>query len=190
MSTKNKEILPIPLLPDHMKETDDSEEAVPDEWLEGEEGIAQLERLFGIGKPAQVIEGVWLGAMQDAEDAAFIKKNIDSIINVSESLYDTVISGRRYIHYPLRCFEFHRDATEWKMAHAAVRGLHEEHKAGRRILIHCWAGIDRSPTILTRFLAQKYHISDYLAAQMIKKARPVAQPHLDWWIKPKGVVLK
>jgi hypothetical protein len=135
-------------------------------------------------EPSQIVKGFWIAGLDAVEDLAFIEKNVDTIVNVSGELPNVVAWGRRYIHYPLG-FSFNKDRTCWNEALKAVKALHEERRGGKRILLNCFAGIDRSPTIGAKFLAEDMKISLLDAAALIQKARPVAFPHLSWWDRPR-----
>jgi protein-tyrosine phosphatase len=46
-----------------------------------------------------------------------------------------------------------------------------------KVLIHCWAGISRSTTILTYYLMKTLNISLEEALKIIRKCRPIANPN-------------
>ncbi|KAF8819455.1 hypothetical protein IE077_001013 [Cardiosporidium cionae] len=60
----------------------------------------------------------------------------------------------------------------------AVRFIRNAVAAGGRVLIHCGAGISRSPTVCAAFLISELFISSDSALELIRTARPFAVPNV------------
>ena len=60
---------------------------------------------------------------------------------------------------------------------ATARLLCAWRKAGRTVLVHCAAGISRSPTVAAAYLMNKYRWGAAEALALVKTARPVIDPN-------------
>ena len=62
----------------------------------------------------------------------------------------------------------------------ASEAIEEGLKNGRRVLVHCGMGVDRSPLALAWFLHSKRGMEIDEAYQLIKSKRPIVVSHVDW----------
>ncbi len=66
-------------------------------------------------------------------------------------------------------------SLEW--LDATARLVCDWRAAGRTVLVHCAAGISRSPTVAAAYLMRKYRWPAADALAFVKKARPVIDPN-------------
>lgn len=111
-------------------------------------------------------------AVGDIVDARNTPKEITALLNCSEE-YDTSREGIAYLKIPLIDFqpinpEYIPKAVAW------IKETIVDHK----ILVHCNAGIGRSPSIAVCYL---YEIGFGFeeAVKLVKSRRPYAVPHGD-----------
>ena len=114
---------------------------------------------------------VWIGNHYDAMDGEFLKRNISFIISLAEFV---PIGWTKHLFWPIRQGPHPEDFLR-------VAQIIEDLLAhGEKVLVHCFAGIDRSPTAVMAWLVQHRKIPVEQAIEEIKKSRPVANPHLEW----------
>lgn len=65
--------------------------------------------------------------------------------------------------------------TDWLDATTAL--VEAWRRAGRRVLIHCAAGVSRSPTVTAAYLMRKYRWSAADAMAHVRVSRPVVKPN-------------
>ena len=69
---------------------------------------------------------------------------------------------------------------------SAQQFIDQAHKTGGRILVHCYAGISRSPTIVISYL-MKFHGMRYLEAlQFVLDKRSIVDPNLGF----RGILVR
>ncbi len=59
----------------------------------------------------------------------------------------------------------------------AIAFLQFQHETGHKTLVHCAAGISRSPSVVAAFLHHSKQYDLDLAFNIIRKCRPIVQPH-------------
>jgi atypical dual specificity phosphatase len=122
----------------------------------------------------RITERIYIGGIAEASNEHFIKGNeIGAVLALCEDLPDSH-KGVALVHVPFADTQF---ATDAEIARA-VRALHNMHaKSESRILVHCHAGISRSPTVVAIFLALKNGWSFKRALEYVERGRPVAWPN-------------
>lgn len=63
----------------------------------------------------------------------------------------------------------------------AIDTLHELVKSGKRVLVHCRAGISRSPSVVAGYLAKYEGHTLNSAMEVVKNGRSIADPREDLW---------
>jgi len=111
-------------------------------------------------------------AVGDIIDARNLPKEINALLNCTEE-HDTYREGIAYLKIPLKDFqplnpEYITKAVSWI----------KEKIVNHKILVHCNAGIGRSPSIAVCYL---YEIGFGFeeAIKLVKSKRPGALPHRD-----------
>lgn len=123
----------------------------------------------------EIIPNVWLGNLRAAQDETFLRNaNIQVVFNATKDAPFHPSIRRRYrvpVDDNLQESEI-RNLELW--AYEIVYKLIRENKEGRGILIHCHAGMQRSPAITAMFLMALYRMSTDQAKAYIKNRRPIA----------------
>ncbi len=123
----------------------------------------------------QIIPNVWLGNLKAAQDEQFLKNaGIQVVFNATKDAPFHPSIRRRYripVDDNLQEEEI-RNMELW--SYEIVYKLMKEYKEGRPILIHCHAGMQRSPAITAMFLMTLYRMGIDQAKAFIRKKRPIA----------------
>lgn len=123
----------------------------------------------------QIIPNVWLGNLKAAQDEQFLKNaGIQAVFNCTKDAPFHSSVRRRYrvpVDDNLQEEEI-RNLELW--SYETVYKLMKEYKEGRPILIHCHAGMQRSPAVTAMFLMALYRMSADQAKAYIRNKRPIA----------------
>lgn len=136
-----------------------------------------LQRVFlYMGDPAnEIVPGLWLGNRKAALDEEWLRREgISVVFNATKDIpfapgYRTLY--RVPVDDNLEEEEI-RNMELW--AWEIVFKLLREYNSGKRILVHCYAGMQRSAAIIAMFLIAKYRCTTDEAIKFIKKRRPIA----------------
>lgn len=123
----------------------------------------------------EILPNVWLGNLKAAHDETFLKNaNIQVVFNATKDAPFHPSIRRRYrvpVDDNLQESEI-RNLELW--GYEITYKLLKEYKEGRPILIHCHAGMQRSPAITAMFLMVLYRMSTDQAKAYIRNRRPIA----------------
>lgn len=111
-------------------------------------------------------------AIGDIDDARNISKDITALLNCTEE-HDTDQEGILYLKIPLIDFQ----PIKHEYIPRAVRWI-KQVIAYNTVLVHCNAGIGRSPSIVVCYLCEIGFGFDE-AVRLVKSRRPDALPHRD-----------
>lgn len=135
-----------------------------------------------IAPPTEILADLFLGDAQDA-------RHFDGIVISVHEDKDTVpVHG---INLPIL------KPYDWKDPDAvieadlgalerAIATIHEHRAAGRRTLVHCYAGIERSPLTMVYYLHRHHGKSISEAYDFVRAKRPIVQDRQSWL--PSAVV--
>ena len=122
----------------------------------------------------QIIPNVWLGNLRAAQDETFLKNaGIQVVFNCTKDAPFHSSIRRRYrvpVDDNLQEEEI-RNLELW--GYEIVYKLMLEYKQGRPILIHCHAGMQRSPAVTAMFLMALYTMGTTQSKAYIKQKRPI-----------------
>jgi hypothetical protein len=122
----------------------------------------------------QIIPNVWLGNLRAAQDEQFLKNaGIQVVFNCTKDAPFHSSIRRRYrvpVDDNLQQSEI-RNMELW--AYEITYKLMKEFKEGRGILIHCHAGMQRSPAVTAMLLMVLYGMGVDQAKAYIKNKRPI-----------------
>ena len=123
----------------------------------------------------EIIPRLWLGNFSAAKDEYFLKdKGIEAVFNCTKDLPFHPTVHRRYrvpVDDNLQADEI-RNMELW--AYEIVYKLHKEYSEGHSILVHCAAGMQRSPAVVAMYLIAIGGMKSEDAMAYIKSKRPVA----------------
>lgn len=122
----------------------------------------------------EIIPNVWLGNLRAAQDETFLRNaGIQTVFNCTKDAPFHSSIRRRY-----------RVPVDDNLQEAEIRNLElwgyeitykllKEHKEGRPVLIHCHAGMQRSPAVTAMFLMVLYRMGTDQSKAYIKQRRPI-----------------
>ena len=136
-----------------------------------------LQRLFSMqGDPAnEILPGLWLGNRKASQDTMWLKQNnITVIFNATKDI--PFVSGipsmyRVPVDDNLEENEIRNmELWSWEIVYKVIN----EYNQGKKILIHCAAGMQRSAAIMAMVLIAMYRCKTEDAIKYIKAKRPIA----------------
>ena len=123
----------------------------------------------------EIIPGLWLGNRKASQDTQWLRENnITAIFNATKDI--PFAPGNRSM-YRIPVDDNLEDDEIRNMEHWSweiVFKVMKEYNAGKKILIHCYAGIQRSAAITAMVLIAKYRCTTDEAIRYIKSKRPIA----------------
>lgn len=136
--------------------------------------IAQ--HFFNASSADEIIPKLWVGDVESSQDIEFLtKNNIQVVINCTKDLPFTEHPIVKY-RYRLPVDDNLREAEFNNMANfigEIVKIINGYYQKGYRILIHCYAGIQRSAFVFLIYHVQ-FHSRDYQKTlKLLKSKRPI-----------------
>ena len=119
---------------------------------------------------------LWLGEMADACDIEALKRNgITAVLSLVEDICDRRGDGILWTGI------FISDLQENPLSRyrQAVETIDRLLRGGHTVLVHCKAGISRSPAVVAGYLTSKEGLDPLRAWNLIVSKRPVVEPN---WI--------
>ena len=127
----------------------------------------------------QVLPHLYLGNMRDASDMASLSRlNIRYVLNVT--------AKQPSYHLPPGFHYKHLEAADNGLQNLrqffeeAFSFIDEAKKAGAGVLVHCQAGISRSPTIAVAYLMKHSPMAMADAYKFVKTKRSIISPNLNF----------
>lgn len=137
--------------------------------------LVELNSMMNVAKAHEIVPGLWLGDRNAAKDDIWLIQNKVSVVfNVTKDLPFSPIIRRQYrvpIDDNLQPEEI-RNMSLWSQE--AVYKLLEEHNKGNVILVHCFAGMQRSAALVAMFLIATKGMTWQQAISYIQSIRPIA----------------
>lgn len=131
--------------------------------------------MAGIPDAHEIVPGIWLGNKKAALNDKWLKeKNITVVFNASKDISFSPRIQKQYripVDDNLQPEEI-RNMTLW--SHEAVYKVMKEHNDGNTILIHCFAGMQRSAAIMGMYLIAKKGMTWNQVISYIQGIRPIA----------------
>ena len=131
-----------------------------------------------MGHAHEIVENLWLGDVHSSRDINFHKfYKIGAVFNCSKDLPFLRELNQKHYRLPV-----HDNLQEREIVHMGnisfqtVTNLDKELKKGRKVLVHCYAGAQRSAALVVMYLIFKYGMKPDQAIQKVKKLRPQAFP--------------
>lgn len=122
----------------------------------------------------EILPNLYLGSVFAIKDL----KNIDQIISIisNDELgdwdpFDSIGLPRKVINFEDKKEGISRYLDE------VVDFIHELLASGKRVFIHCYAGISRSPSFVIAYLIKYKHMSYKKAEEFVGNKRDIINPH-------------
>lgn len=123
----------------------------------------------------EIVPGIWLGNRNAALNNVWLKeKNITVVFNATKDLPFSTSIKKQYripVDDSLQKEEI-RNMTHW--SHETIYKILHERNKGEVILVHCYAGMQRSAAIMAMYLIATQGISWQQSIQYIRGIRPIA----------------
>lgn len=121
----------------------------------------------------KVLDRLFLGCFRNAE--RLIEDNPRGITHVVNCTTELLTLPRRQFHI-IQMDQL--DGADWNVqkVYAAIRWMHQAIEGGKKVLVHCHAGISRSPVMTAAYLYTCGFDFDR-ALDQIKLLRPQVLPH-------------
>lgn len=124
---------------------------------------------------SEVVPRVWLGDYHASQDETFLRgQHIDVVFNCTKDIPFSSVAPVQYrvpLHDNLEEVEIN-NAALWSPEIALTITRH--YREGKRILIHCFAGRQRSAACLAMFLILEQGLRANQAISFIRSKRPIA----------------
>lgn len=137
--------------------------------------LVEAIRMAGIPNAHEIVPGIWLGNRLAALNDKWLKENnITTVFNATKELPFSPIIKKQYripVDDNLQADEI-RNMTLW--SHEVVYKVMKEHNQGNNILIHCFAGMQRSAAIVGMYLIAKKGMTWNQVIPYIQGIRPIA----------------
>jgi len=121
----------------------------------------------------EIVPGVWIGSAADARNKIFMRRhNIGLVVNASKNIpfYFKHILGYRVAVDD----DPSEHETMLEFVPTAVQLIDDTVRMGRGVLVHCYAGIQRSSTVVAAYLMKTKHMTAVEAMRYIKDRKPEA----------------
>eukprot|EP00045_Choanoeca_perplexa_P006799 m.58787 g.58787 ORF g.58787 m.58787 type:complete len:365 (+) comp13791_c0_seq1:219-1313(+) len=136
-----------------------------------------IERHVRDKAPSQVLPFLYVGAEGHAQDGQLLKElGITHVLNLT-TRGSKQLEGFTYHTIPIRDCWNQNLATRFDDAFAFIDQCHA---AGSKILVHCVAGISRSPTVAIAYIMKTSGVTLQEAYSLVKEKRPSVAPNLDF----------
>lgn len=130
----------------------------------------------------EIIPGMWIGSSADSRNRVFLREhNIGLVVNASKTIPFT---SRHILGYRV-AVDDHPSENDAMLEYLpiACKLIDETLKSGKNVLVHCYAGVQRSCAIGAAYLMYKNpSLTAYDAIQRIKEKKPEAfEPRPTFW---------
>ena len=136
--------------------------------------LVKLVRMSGSPDAHEIVPGIWLGNRVASLNDKWLKQNnITVVFNATKDLPFSTSIKKQYripVDDNLEKDEI-RNMTLW--SHEAVYKVLHEQNNGHKILIHCFAGMQRSAAIVAMYLIATTGMSWQQSMNYIKNIRPI-----------------
>lgn len=122
-----------------------------------------------------IIPNLYLGSIDEASDIKWLNNNnIDVIYNVAEEV-PTFFS--RYIQTYKLPLQDHSDQNITTTLPLSFSIIHNSLGRRKNILVHCYAGVSRSASIVIAYIMARFNLSFDDALSYVKSKRSIVNPN-------------
>jgi protein-tyrosine phosphatase len=137
--------------------------------------LVELISMAKVPDAHEIVPGLWLGNKQASENTKWLKEtNITVVFNATKDITFNPIIKRQYripVDDNLQADEI-RNMTLWSQE--IIYKLLQEHKSGQQVLVHCYAGMQRSAIIVAMYLVATRGMPWHQTITYIQGIRPIA----------------
>ena len=137
--------------------------------------VVALNSMAKIPHAHEIVPGLWLGDRNAAKDDVWLLRNkVSAVFNITKDLPFSPRIQKQYripIDDNLQADEI-RNMTLWSQE--IVYKMLEQHTKGNVILVHCFAGMQRSAAAVAMYLITTKGMSWQQAITYIQSIRPIA----------------
>ena len=130
---------------------------------------------------SEIVEGVYIGSFADAKNKQFLAaQRITHILSAAWELAPAFPTKFEYFHVKMSDkpdFDLH------KHLEVAVEFVHAAKEKGGRVLVHCYAGISRSASIVIAYLIKYHGLAFEAAMALCQQKRPQVKPNAGFQTK-------
>ena len=129
--------------------------------------------------PSEVISRLWLGSRAHATMKPWLQQHhITDVLNIgAPSLIDIErLPNVRYHDFVIEDTPRARIGSLFDPCYRIITKALNENPTNN-VLVHCFAGVSRSTTIVASFLMRFFGMSRQAAIKWIKQTRPIIQPN-------------
>lgn len=126
----------------------------------------------------EIVPNLFLGSAEDALDPALTTGA--TVINVAREISKRSPYANRYVHLPIKDKASERIDVFFDRAFEIID---DELAHGRRVLVHCFAGISRSATIVIAYLMKKNSWTYQRAHEFVRILRPQVDPNFGFVVQ-------
>lgn len=126
------------------------------------------------GQISQITEGVFLSGARAVRPARIAEMGLTCVVNATTELPNAPLEGVRVVAVRVP------DEPSADLASHLVDAadlIHEEVSRGGRVLVHCVAGVSRSPALVLAYLVRHCGMALREAFLHVRAARPSARPN-------------
>lgn len=126
-----------------------------------------------ISTATEIVPHLWLGNAKDSQHTEFLSQ-IDTVINCTKDL-PFVDSTKRCVRIPIDDnLESKEVATLFKYLETTTRLMDQSLRYGHRVLVHCFAGKQRSAALVAAYLVRYLDLTIEEAVKLIQSKRNIA----------------
>jgi protein-tyrosine phosphatase len=118
-----------------------------------------------------IISNLYLGGEVDSRNPQLVQNA--TVINVAAEISKTPYA-EKYIYIP--CDDNNFNIKQYFNQTFSI--IDRELKAGKNVLVHCYAGVSRSATIVIAYLMRKYRWSMFKAINFVRSRRLIINPNI------------
>lgn len=118
----------------------------------------------------EIIPNLWIGNIKDSHDPEFMK-NIDVVINCTKDI-PFFNNNKKCVRIPIEDnLEKIEIANMYKYLDKITEYIHTNLKNGKRVLVHCFAGKQRSATVVAAYLMRYTGFNKNQVSELLKTKR-------------------
>ncbi|PIK49288.1 hypothetical protein BSL78_13853, partial [Apostichopus japonicus] len=144
--------------------------------------IAQLSQpclpITSVG-PTKVLSHLYLGSQQDVLDENLLQKNgINYVLNISKTCpAPSYIPANHFLRIPVKD-NYGETILSW--LDDAIQFIDKVKSANGKVIVHCLAGISRSPTVAIAYIMKRLNMTNETAYRFVKAKRPTISPNFNF----------